>query len=441
MKKFKKLYTLATLLMAGAAFNACTSDDFADEGLAPQQGKTYTLSVNATKGADTRALTESSDGKSLTATWNLNDEVAVYLDGEKVGTLMPDKAEADALLKGTVTGVKEGDNLDLVFSSDNYSSQKGTLEYIDANCNYAKATVTVTEIVGDAVNTSEATFVNQQSITKFTFSEEVSKVVIYNGVDEITVTPTAATETLYVAIPATDGEADFTFTATVDGKTYIGQHTLRKGSKLKKVDYFGSGTYLNRAVNKYGKKSFKIRPLEWTSDLTKLTELEYKYITEAKANGKAEYNISTCPYNAVATQSHTTSSFHQTEYQKKRASEANKNKIVSVETRIKQSEKARARALTPEGRQHLLIIASHTHTQESKNKISSSLKGQKRTEEQKKHYAEGNNKRREEFEEFLRIHNFKSINQIAEENNISLSTARLKFKPIGKFKNHFSYYL
>ena len=94
MKKFKKLYTLATLLMAGAAITACTSDDFADEGLAPQQGKTYTLSVNATKGADTRTLAES-DG-ALTATWNTDDEVEVYLDGEKVGTLKPDKAEADA---------------------------------------------------------------------------------------------------------------------------------------------------------------------------------------------------------------------------------------------------------------------------------------------------------------------------------------------------------
>ena len=228
MKKFKNLYTLAVLLLSGAAFTACTNDDFAEA--TPQQGKTYTLSVNATKGADTRTLTEETDG-SLTATWNLDDEVAVYLDGEKVGTLKPDNTEANALLTGDVTGVTVGDELDLVFSSDNYNSQEGTLEYIDANCNYAKATVEVTKIEGSDVYTSNAEFVNQQSITKFTFSEEVSKVVIYNGVDEITVTPIAATETLYVAIPATDGEADFTFTATVDGKTYIGEKsaTLSNG--------------------------------------------------------------------------------------------------------------------------------------------------------------------------------------------------------------------
>ena len=77
MRKYRNIQLLAALLMAGAAFNACTSDEFADEALAPQQGKSYTLSVNATKGADTRTLTEETDG-SLTATWNSTDVVKVY---------------------------------------------------------------------------------------------------------------------------------------------------------------------------------------------------------------------------------------------------------------------------------------------------------------------------------------------------------------------------
>ncbi|MBE6289327.1 MAG: hypothetical protein E7100_03720 [Bacteroidaceae bacterium] len=274
MKKFKNLYTLAVLLLSGAAFTACTNDDFADKAM-PQQGKTYTLSVNATKGADTRTLTEETDG-SLTATWNLDDEVAVYLDGEKVGTLKPDNTEANALLTGDVTGVTVGDELDLVFSSDNYNSQEGTLEYIDANCNYAKATVEVTKIEGSDVYTSNAEFVNQQSITKFTFSEEVSKVVIYNGVDEITVTPTAATETLYVAIPATDGEADFTFTATVDGKTYIGEKsaTLSNGK-------FYTATITLSALDEYTDLS-----AEATANTYMVTKAgKYKFNATVKGNG------------------------------------------------------------------------------------------------------------------------------------------------------------
>ncbi|MBQ8485328.1 MAG: hypothetical protein IJ534_04200 [Bacteroidaceae bacterium] len=274
MRKYKNIQMLAALLMAGTAFTACTNDDFAEA--TPQQGKTYTLSVNATKGADTRTLTEETDG-SLTATWNLDDEVAVYLDGEKVGTLKPDNTEANALLTGDVTGVTVGDELDLVFSSDNYNSQEGTLEYIDTNCNYAKATVTVNAIVGDAVKTSNAVFENQQSITKFTFNKEVSEVVIDYGDDAITVTPAAATSTLYVAIPATIGEADFTFTATVDGKTYKGE----KSATLEKGKFYTASIELSADLDDY---------IDLSADATANTYMvtaagKYKFKATVKGNG------------------------------------------------------------------------------------------------------------------------------------------------------------
>ncbi len=236
-------YTLAALLVAGAAITACTSDDFADEALAPQQGKTYTLSVNATKGADTRTLVE--EEGALTASWNANDEIKVYKGDTEVGALKPTAAGATRLV-GEVTGVAEDDVLTLKFQADaDYSAQEGTLEYIDQHCSAAEATVTVTEIVGDAVNTSEATFVNQQSITKFTFSVEVPSVVINNGVDEITVTPTAATSTLYVAIPATDGEADFSFTATIDEMNYIGA----KSATLANGNFYTASIVMNKIVD------------------------------------------------------------------------------------------------------------------------------------------------------------------------------------------------
>ena len=59
MKKyFSNIRTLAALLMAGAAFAACSSDDNSIEQPAnPTAPKTYTLTVNASKGdASTRAL-------------------------------------------------------------------------------------------------------------------------------------------------------------------------------------------------------------------------------------------------------------------------------------------------------------------------------------------------------------------------------------------------
>ena len=222
-------YTLATLLVAGVAITSCTSDDFADEALTPQQGKTYTLTVNATKGADTRTLTESEGA--LTAAWNAEDEVDVYKGTDKVGTLKPTAAGATKL-KGEVTDVAVDDVLTLKFQSDaDYTSQEGTLDYIDTHCSAGVATVTIEKIEGSEIYTSDATFENRQSITKFTFSETVSKVIISGGAQEITVTPASDTKTLYVAIPATTGEADFTFTATVEGKTYTGSKsaTLKNG--------------------------------------------------------------------------------------------------------------------------------------------------------------------------------------------------------------------
>ena len=57
-------YLMATLLMAGIAFVSCTKD----EEPAPV-GKTYTMTVNATKGGDnvTKALGLDADGN-ITAT-------------------------------------------------------------------------------------------------------------------------------------------------------------------------------------------------------------------------------------------------------------------------------------------------------------------------------------------------------------------------------------
>lgn len=123
-------------------------------------------------------------------------------------------------------------------------------------------------------------------------------------------------------------------------ETYIGQHTLLKNGKLGKIDYFGSGVYLTRAIKKYGKESFKIRVLEWTKDLTILTDIEYKYISEAKAIGKAEYNISTNPYNAAGHryQNKTPSNSNSLKDYYKTHDGPNKGKKASVETKIKLSE-------------------------------------------------------------------------------------------------------
>lgn len=80
-------------------------------------------------------------------------------------------------------------------------------------------------------------------------------------------------------------------TNLINGKTYIGQHQVVKDGEVNRKPYLGSGHILKEAVKKYGRGSFKIETLEWTSDFEKLNDLEIKYIAEERAKGKGEYNI------------------------------------------------------------------------------------------------------------------------------------------------------
>ena len=273
MKKFSKYYMLAALLVAGAAFEACTNDD--EIIASSDMQKVYTMTVDAVSGANTRSLTES-DG-ALTAAWNADDEVVVYnADGDSVGTLKPVEAGATKL-KGTVSDVEVGDELTLKFLPDvSYAEQDGTLEYIDTHCNTAIATVEVTKIEGTDVYTSDADFKNQQSITKFTFSKTVSKVIISGGVHEITVTPTSASKTLYVAMPATDKKTDYIFSATVDGATYIG----KKGAEL------SNGLFYTASVNLTGQTEYTNLSADASANTYMVTKTgKYMFRATVKGNG------------------------------------------------------------------------------------------------------------------------------------------------------------
>lgn len=173
----KDIRTLAALLIASATFVACSSDnDIINETQQPVNptGK-YTMTVNATMGDDgtkgsTRALSLS--GKTLNATWAAGEKVAVYNVTKSAalgGYLEAQSAGASTTLKGSITGtVEAGDELRLSFLNPIYSGQNGTLAYIAANCDYAKATVNVASVSGGDITTAAAAnFANQQAIVKF----------------------------------------------------------------------------------------------------------------------------------------------------------------------------------------------------------------------------------------------------------------------------------
>ena len=231
MKTMKKqMMTLAAVLMAGAAVTSCSSDNEMDSLKAPA-AKTYTMTVEATKGdGGTRALADG--GTTLTSTWTAGDEVEVWSeDGTttKYGELTAATAGASTTLTGTLTTLPEnGATLTLKYLSANYSTQDGTLTgsatSIDRVCDYATATVTAT-VDGDNVTTTAAAFENQQAVVKFTLKNKANdsdlsatKLFVTANGTTYTVTPSSAASVLYVAVPAISAK-QVTLTAQV-GSTY-----------------------------------------------------------------------------------------------------------------------------------------------------------------------------------------------------------------------------
>lgn len=172
MKSMLKITCLSAACIAALALVSCQKETTPAPAPAPEQpsAKTYTLTVDATKGADVKAL--SLDGKTLNAAWAVGEQVAVYnvTKSEALGGyLEAQSAGASTTLKGSLTGtVEAGDELRLSFLNPVYSAQNGTLAYIAANCDYAEATVTVASVSGSDITTAAAAaFANRQAIVKF----------------------------------------------------------------------------------------------------------------------------------------------------------------------------------------------------------------------------------------------------------------------------------
>ena len=250
--KDMKQYSLIALLLAAIFFVACTSDDNII-GTQPV-GTTFSLSVKATKAndADTRAL--SLDGTTLNATWAMGDAVTAYNQtkgADLAGTLIAQSDGASTTLVGSLTGtIESGDVLKLRFLSPAYSSQDGTLAGIAATCDYAEATVNVTDASTSPITTSSATFTNQQAIVKFTLKDKATNdalnatdLMVTAGGTTINVTPASATDVLYVAIPAISSQT-VSLCAKVGGTDYAYE---KSGVTLTNGKYYGFTVSMNEA--------------------------------------------------------------------------------------------------------------------------------------------------------------------------------------------------
>ena len=174
----RTLFAAALLLVGAALWTSCQKEAGSVRDGAPAdipEGSLW-LSLEASKAADTKAL--SLDGSTLNAYREAGEKVEVFLDGGHIGTLSATPNGTDptkATLSGTVldaSGIAENAVLTLLFPRDewNYASQVGTLASIVENYDYAAAEVEVVSVDGTNVTTTRASFVNRQSIYKFTFT-------------------------------------------------------------------------------------------------------------------------------------------------------------------------------------------------------------------------------------------------------------------------------
>jgi hypothetical protein len=74
-------------MMTAATFTACSSDDGneRDNWVPPVEPQYYTMTIQAMKGMDTRALSYDGDMKELKTTWEEGEIVKVYQSGEEIG--------------------------------------------------------------------------------------------------------------------------------------------------------------------------------------------------------------------------------------------------------------------------------------------------------------------------------------------------------------------
>ncbi len=175
-------YIIPVILLAAACqVEQPVNPDHAEEFLEVAADSVFTLTIPASKGEpDTKALDLVNDGKTLNFYWQNTEFVKVYKDGTLVGTLSVPPSDGEkptsATLGGdiTVAGLAQGDELTLLFPREewSYTGQTGTLASIEAGYDYATATVTISEIIGNQVTTTAgAHFENQQSVYRFGFKD------------------------------------------------------------------------------------------------------------------------------------------------------------------------------------------------------------------------------------------------------------------------------
>ena len=188
MKSMLKISCLSAASIAALALVSCQKEmtPVVAPALEQPSAKTYTLTVDATKGEDTKAL--SLDGQVLNVKWAATDQVSVFPESwatPAMGTLTASASETGSTtMTGAVTGANIGHNLNFLFprAEWSYTGQKGILlsdeNSIEKKYDYAAAQVTVSEVDGTTITTNTANFTSQQAIVKFRLTDGTDPIAV-----------------------------------------------------------------------------------------------------------------------------------------------------------------------------------------------------------------------------------------------------------------------
>ena len=253
---------------------------------AAEEAITYTLSVEASKGGNDDSKMLFFVNEKLIAAWQKGDQISVYKSDVLLGTLAAQTDGSSTTFKGQLSGkIRKDDVLTLKFLSPDYGSQDGTLAYIASHCDYAVASVTVTNVEGTSVTTTQANFENQQVIAAFTLRQgenditaDITAMTITSGAEMYAITRSAGPGPIYVAIKAVDNAA-IDFSAT-DGHLYYGKTV--SGKTLSRGKYYAITlgmnldtemiSYVRRSWDEASKSVVSETVVEKASDLNSISE-------------------------------------------------------------------------------------------------------------------------------------------------------------------------
>lgn len=165
----------------------------------------------------------------------------------------------------------------------------------------------------------------------------------------------------------------------LNGKTYIGQHTLREGRTIETDFYYGSGILICRAEHKYGLENFE-KKIIISGNFSKeeINRFERCMIFCQRLLGKAEYNISDGGYFFVDGHYYWE---HATEEQK--AWHCNHNKNVAVKASIEAQKNITFEMRSERAKKGI-------NTMRNKGILGQSFKGKHHSEETKRKIGEKN---------------------------------------------------